>query len=49
MGCNNAAAFASVQMVNLQGFASLTGHVTEQMKKDSAQRMERFIKGVSGL
>lgn len=25
------------------------GHVTEQMKKDSAQRMERFIKGVSGL
>lgn len=25
------------------------GHVTEQMRKDSAQRMERFIRGVSGL
>ena len=24
------------------------GHVTEQMRKDSADRMERFIKGVSG-
>ena len=33
-------------------FASFTldvyGHVTEQMKKASADRMERFIKGVSG-
>lgn len=25
------------------------GHVTEEMKQDSADRMERFIKGVSGL
>ena len=25
------------------------GHVTERMKQDSADRMERFIKGVSGL
>ena len=25
------------------------GHVTEQMKKESADRMERFIKGVSNL
>jgi integrase len=25
------------------------GHVTERMKKDSAERMERFIKGVSNL
>ena len=24
------------------------GHVTEQMRKESADRMERFIKGVSG-
>lgn len=25
------------------------GHVTDEMKKDSADRMERFIKGVSEL
>ena len=24
------------------------GHITEQMKQDSAQRMERFIQSVSG-
>ena len=25
------------------------GHITEQMKQESAERMERFIKGVSNL
>ena len=28
---------------------AIYGHVTEQMKKDSAQRMEGFIKGVLNL